>query len=316
MLQPQNLVSDKRPIFSLFNISVNLLLGFLLIGPLIGLGIASLFYEGNLVNDIMNMTDENNLFYPLLITQGIGSFIGLIVLPYIHIRTIEQKKLAPFFKREPRLLFVFIIVAIIGFNFIIAISPVTEWNVNVHFPDFLKEFEEWAKSREDQNALITKAVTSFTSFGDLMLCLLVVAIFPAIGEELVFRGMIQNEIWRGSRNIHVAIWISAVIFSAVHFQFFGFFPRLFLGALFGYLYYWSGNLAVPMFAHFFNNGFSVVAMFLYNRGTLETDLEKTESAPWQAVLVSAAVTSCLLYYLWKFFNDRRTIETEESSSSL
>ena len=64
--------------------------------------------------------------------------------------------------------------------------------------------------------------------------LLVIALLPAIGEELVFRGILQRELWRGTLNIHVAIWVSAAIFSAIHMQFYGFVPRLLLGALFGY----------------------------------------------------------------------------------
>ena len=149
------------------------------------------------------------------------------------------------------------IVAGIGLIFPVAMSPLSEWNANLSFPDFMSGFERWAKEEEDRLAKITSLITAIDSVPELLLGILVIALLPAIGEELVFRGMIQQELWRGSRNIHLAIWTSAFIFSAIHVQFFGFIPRLLLGALFGYLYYWSGNLLIPMFSHFFNNAFAV-----------------------------------------------------------
>ena len=136
---------------------------------------------------------------------------------------------------------------------------------------------------------------------DLLVAMLVIAVLPAIGEELVFRGLIQNELYRGTKNIHVAIWVAAILFSAIHFQFFGFVPRLLLGALFGYLYYWSRNLWIPILAHFVNNGLSVLVMYFYQRGSFEYDLENPESVPLNAVIISGVVTIGLLYYLYQYF---------------
>jgi hypothetical protein len=82
-------------------------------------------------------------------------------------------------------------------------------------------------------------------------------------------------------------------------QFFGFVPRVFLGALFGYLYFWSGNLLVPMFAHFINNAFSVLMIYLHQKALLDIDPVETESAPWPVVLGSAVLTAFLLYYFRK-----------------
>lgn len=301
MLQPRLLVSDKRPLISLFNISVNLFLGFILIGPLLGLWVASAFYKGDLIQDLMTAQNVKNLFYPMLIMQGIGSFIGLIIIPYLHIRTIEQKKLAPFFPPQPHTLFILLVTAIIALTFMISISPITEWNTHVTFPEFLKGFEEWARDKEDHLNELTKIATTFNSVGDLVLGLFVIALLPALGEEFVFRGIIQNELWRGTKNIHVAIWLSAIIFSAIHIQFYGFIPRMLLGALFGYLYYWSGNLLVPMFAHFFNNAFGVIGIYMYSTGKISINPEDNDLAPWQAIVFTSIVTVCLLYFFRKFY---------------
>jgi membrane protease YdiL (CAAX protease family) len=148
----------------------------------------------------------------------------------------------------------------------------------------------------------------------MLLAVVVIAVLPAIGEELVFRGIIQRELFRGTNNIHVAIWISAAIFSAIHIQFYGFVPRMLLGALFGYLYYWSGNLWMPIIAHFINNGFTVVAMYLYQQGSVKMDIENAEAAPWSSVLFSAVITTALLYFFKKFYEKRRPVNFSDNTN--
>ena len=142
--------------------------------------------------------------------------------------------------------------------------------------------------------------------------LIVIALLPAIGEELVFRGMFQNEFFRGTRNIHLSIWVSAIIFSAIHFQFYGFVPRLLLGALFGYLYYWSGTLLIPMFAHFFNNAFGVIMIYLHRHEITDLNVEDNTAAPLQYVILNALLTVGLLYYIWRHY---RQLPTQTSDPS-
>ena len=103
--------------------------------------------------------------------------------------------------------------------------------------------------------------------------------------------MFQNEFFRGNGNIHFAIWLSAIIFSAIHFQFYGFIPRLLLGALFGYLYYWSGNLLIPMFAHFVNNAFGVIMIYLHRHEITDLNVEDNTAAPLQYVILNARSNS-------------------------
>jgi len=183
-------------------------------------------------------------------------------------------------------------------------SVFIEWNANFNFPDFLKEFGDWARARETQAEELTKFFTTFHSIGDFLFGFFVIALLPAIGEELVFRGMLQPELFRYSGNHHVAIWVSAFIFSAFHMQFFGFVPRLFLGALFGYLYLWSGNFLIPMIAHFVNNGFLVLIMYLHQKGIITTDLDSPEAAPWPLVVSFTLVFIALLVYFKKYYTSR------------
>lgn len=293
----QSLVSDREPVLSLFFILLVVLIGFLFIGPLIGLGVSSLFYEGNLLVELQN--PDASLFLPLMVTQGVTSLIGLIIIPILYIKFSERKPISPFFPREKEITKVFTIIPLLGICFLVAISPITEWNMNFQFPEFMSEFGNWARVQEDKLMEMTKVLTNFDSPSKFILGLFVVAILPGIGEELVFRGLIQNELWRGSKNIHVAIWVSAFLFSAIHIQFFGFVPRLLLGALFGYLYYWSGNLLIPMVAHFFHNGFTLTMIYLYNMGSTKFNIDSEESAPLLLVAICAVATFVLLYFFRK-----------------
>jgi membrane protease YdiL (CAAX protease family) len=277
-------------------------LGFVIVGPVLGLGISSLFYDGDLLNDFQNPAAHPGVIGPILLTQSIATFVGLILFPFIHITAIERKPIAPFFPPQQRTLLILILASLLGLSFIISISPLVEWNMNMKFPDFMKEFETWARQEEDRLKKLTEAMTHFESTNDLLVGLVVIALLPAVGEELVFRGMIQNEFFRGTRNIHFAIWTSAIIFSAIHLQFYGFIPRVLLGALFGYLYYWSGNLLIPMFAHFFNNAFGVVMIYLNHKKITDFDVEDNTAAPLQYVILNVILTVGLLYYIWKHYN--------------
>ena len=301
MPESKSLVSDREPFLSLFFILLVVLIGFLFIGPGIGLWVSSLFYEGDLLEEMLNPKPDASLFLPLMVTQGFTSLLGLIIIPLLYVKFSERKPIAPFFPREKEISKVFIIIPLLGICFLIAISPITEWNMTFQFPEFLQEFGTWARTQEDKLMEMTKLLTNFSSPAEFIIGLVVVAILPGIGEELVFRGLIQNEIWRGSKNIHVAIWLSAFLFSAIHIQFFGFFPRLLLGALFGYLYYWSGNLLIPMLAHFFNNGFTLTMIYLYNTGSTDINMDSEESAPVLLVALCGVATFALIYYFRKIY---------------
>jgi len=275
------------------------LVGFLFIGPALGLGVSSLLYDGNLMEELLKSPPDPSIFLPLMVTQGVTSLIGLIIIPILYLKFSEHKSIVPFFQRERDITKVFVIIPLLGVSFLIAISPITEWNMTFQFPEVLREFGSWARTQEDKMMEMTQLLTHFDSTVEFILGLVVIAVLPGIGEELVFRGLIQNELWRGSKNIHVAIWLSAFLFSAIHLQFFGFLPRLFLGALFGYLYYWSGNLLIPMAAHFFHNGFTLSMIYLYNQGAIGVNIDSEESAPLFLVAVCGVVTFALLYFFRK-----------------
>ncbi len=178
-------------------------------------------------------------------------------------------------------------------------SGLVSWNAGAHFPAALHGFETWAHAKEDQAAVLTKYLTQFSSAGRFLVGLLVIALVPAVAEELVFRGVIQQNLIRLFGSVHAGVWLGAAIFSAIHFQFFGFVPRFVLGLVLGYLYAWSGNILVSMAAHFTQNALQLVLLYLAQRGAFGWgfDPDSTDALPWPLVIVSAVGTAALLWFL-------------------
>ncbi|MDR2813311.1 MAG: CPBP family intramembrane metalloprotease [Prevotellaceae bacterium] len=156
-------------------------------------------------------------------------------------------------------------------------------SVNAQLP-----LPEWA-TRTDREATELSVALIFTpSVPVMLLNMLVMALIPAVSEELLFRGYLQRLLCSWTKKPHFAIFISAVIFSAIHFQFEGFIPRFLLGALFGYLFYWSGSLWLSVIAHFTNNAATVIAYFYAARQGVDVESAEVETTV-SALLALASV---------------------------
>lgn len=248
--------------------------------------------------DMMNMADiygTPNGRVPLLLVQLAYSLSLFVLAPYIFLRYFEHDLLknklvgsSPF----PNLLIPLTIITV--FSYFPLSGYLVELNQGVTFPDSMKALEQTLKSLEETFAEMTTYIVAFDSFGQFLLGLVVIAIVPAIGEEFLFRGVVQTYLGRLVKNPHVAIWLSAFIFSAFHFQFYGLLPRMVLGAFFGYLFWWSGRLIFPMLAHFINNGFTLLIMYLHHIGMIDMNIEEANSFPVIAALLSGIVTVILL----------------------
>jgi len=238
---------------------------------------------------------------PMLIIQAFASLCAFIVAPILFHLVYEKDKLQALNIKPkisiPLILTILVLVIIaMPFN-----SIIIEWNQHWVFPDFMSGFETWAKDKEKQLEVMTRNLTDLHGTGEFIFGLFVFAILPAIGEELVFRGIVQKKFYEASGNIHLAIWFTGFMFSAIHMQFYGLVPRMLLGVMFGYLYYWSKNLSIPMFAHFVNNGFTVLMLYLRNEGLIDIDIESTDGIPVNAALSSGLVVSVLLFGLYWYF---------------
>jgi membrane protease YdiL (CAAX protease family) len=306
MSELDNQPYPRPPFVTFILVLLVAMVGFVFFGPVLGVLIAAPFSNNGLLDFVSQM--GNPLLYPevktpYMIVQGSATLFGLIALPSLYWWAVEKRNPFQGVKAFNPLLVPFVLVLMI--SFIVVDSVIIEWNSNLTFPSFLKGFEDWARSFETKAGEVTKFLTTFDSFGDFVIGMIVIAVLPGIGEELVFRGFLQPTLHRATNNIHVAIWFSAILFSAIHMQFFGFVPRMLLGALFGYLYYWSGNLVIPMLAHFINNGLSVIGIYLYQQGKIPVDIEDTEAAPWALVIICAAVAVVLLVQFQRYFQSRK-----------
>lgn len=159
------------------------------------------------------------------------------------------------------------------------------------FPESLKWLETWLRAMEDENARMMELFAP-TGFGHYLLSLFIIAVMAGVGEELLFRGALQRILEKMTRNHHVVIWVAAILFSAIHLQFYGFIPRMLMGAYFGYLLYMTGSIWVPVAAHLGNNAFVVTAG--YALGGFDTsEMEAFDSvglgAYWWVSLVSLAL---------------------------
>lgn len=149
-----------------------------------------------------------------------------------------------------------------------ALNQMVWWNQEMHLPESMAAFESWCREMETQAEDQTKELLATSSVAATIMNIMVIGVLTGIGEEFFFRGALQRMLVACGANRHVAVWTGALVFSALHFQFFGFFPRLVLGVWFGYLYLWSGNIWVNSFAHALNNSLVIVSAWLINRGFL------------------------------------------------
>lgn len=184
----------------------------------------------------------------------------------------------------------------------LAAIPIVNYTfaLNQQFP-FPEAIASYLQSMEENAARITEAFLADKSWSALLVNLVLIAVLPAIGEEFFFRGVMQNIFEKWFKNIHLAVFVTAIIFSALHLQFFGFLPRLILGMVLGYLFAWSRNLWLPILAHFTTNGFTVVVTHYTSFASAEK-LEKInalENSTWQMAFFSTLLVAVLLYGVYQ-----------------
>lgn len=229
------------------------------------------------------------------------SSIGTFILPAIFLAVTERKKVTQFYGfAKPKIFLLAIVVAIM-----ITSMPFMEWsavwNQKMILPNFLKGLERWMKEKEDAAMQMTIALITVRNHWDFVVNLIMIAVLPAIGEELFFRAGLQGSLKKMFGNPHLAIWIAAIIFSAIHMQFYGFLPRMLLGAGFGYLYYYSGSIWYAMLAHFINNAYAVCAALYMQVHHMPLDnADEPIGFPWYGYLISAIITITL----FKYFKDQ------------
>lgn len=266
----------------------------LVLFTLIGVILALVIY-GTAVLNIQNLSDP-------VVVEGMKliqlcSAIGVFVAPPIIYGLISTSKWSvELGLKSPSKSLNYLLVILLMLASAPFISWITAINAEMVLPDFLSGLEFWMREQEESAAELINAFLQFDGIGSLIYMLIIVAVVPAVGEELLFRGVIQKSFIQWLKNPHWGIWITAILFSALHMQFFGFLPRMLLGVVFGYVFYWSGSLWIPIIGHFINNA-SVVLMS-YWMPELMNDEVLFEGNPYAYVYYLISVVLSLGLILW------------------
>jgi membrane protease YdiL (CAAX protease family) len=296
--------TSLNPWLALLSLVLISLAGMFLFGGLLGFGIAYLM-EGMTPMDLQPVLNDPESFPQyrpmLLAVQGMNSLGGFILSALIYYYTVVKTTIKRYFTTSPVTAKSLWLTFLVVFSFMIVNTFFSEWNANLELPRYLSGFESWARGLEDRLKIFTDYLTQFNSMGYFLFAVLVIGILPAVGEEFLFRGLLQNLFMKISASPHVAIWLTAFLFGALHFQFYGLVPRMLLGVLFGYLYLWSGNLLIPIFAHFINNALSLFFLYIYQMGLTDIDMESTEAFPGIYLLSFAILGAISIYYFRTYY---------------
>ena len=278
-----------------------MLLAFCILGFIVSSILAVVFvyalYGADTLSSMMSLSSGGTVNRGALQILLIVTSLGFFLVPPLLLSITEKKNPATFYglkRPDFKLLGVVFLIMLVS-------MPIMELtamlNQKMVLPELLKPIEEWMKSKEDEAMQTTLLLLKMNSIKELLMNLFMIALLPAVAEELMFRGGVQRTFSRWFNNPHVAIWTSAIVFSAIHMQFYGFVPRLLLGAGFGYIYYFSGNLWYAMLGHFLNNAYAVCAAWYMQKNNIP--LSATDSPiniAWYGYTISFILTVLTFIY--------------------
>lgn len=245
-----------------------------------------------------------DLFHAIAFSDMIGKIIGFILLPLIYLKLSKQENANPFIQ-DVRIPFEGISIVSGVAALVLSLPFITflaELNQNMHLPAAFNDLEKTLRDTEKLAEALTMLFVNIDAPADIALSFIAIAVIPAIGEEIIFRGFFQRELIQQTQKVHLSVWITACIFSFIHFQFLGFFPRVLLGALLGYMYVWSGSLLVPILMHFTNNALTLILLMAYKKGYSNFDPDSSEEIPYALVFITLSISIAILYNRKKTFD--------------
>ncbi|MDE5687621.1 MAG: CPBP family intramembrane metalloprotease [Paramuribaculum sp.] len=224
--------------------------------------------------------------------------VFMFIMPSILTAMIICRKPADFLQIDKRptvwlsILVIFTIIAAVP-----ALNVIIKWNASLQFPESLVNIEQWMRAAENKAAIFTQTLLGGTGIGSFIMALMIVGVLAAFSEEIFFRGTLQRLFSTSGLGVHAAVWITAFIFSAIHMQFFGFIPRLLLGAFFGYVVAWSGNLWLGVLAHFTNNALAAIAMTIAGTNSLAKAISPADTDITSSDIIFAGGSAAIVILL-------------------
>ena len=264
---------EKSPLLQLI-ISLGIIIGVgvFLFSALILAGILIFHVDPSSLENPYVVSGEQDLTFLryIVIVQDVSIFIVPSVIILILLSPVGSLRLQ-IGEAPPAKEIIFVII--LTFCLFPVNSFTGQLNSMMHLPDWLSGVEKWMMKKEDDIGDLVNLLIDTKTFGVMILNLIIIAIIPAIGEELLFRGVFQKISYKLFRSGHIAVWVTGFFFSAIHFQFYGFIPRFILGLTFGYLFLWSRTLWLPIISHFINNAVPVVGAYVQNWDKINTHSE-------------------------------------------
>lgn len=265
-------------------------------------------------SNIEQLQSTPGLTQVFMVSDMIGKIVGFMLLPMLYLLISKQKDANPF-KQDPQIPFTGMSV-VLGVSALVlslpAITVIAEINKNMHLPEAFSNVEYSIRKTEALAEALTSLFVNVHTLPDILLSILALAFIPAIGEEIIFRGFFQRELIQQTKNIHASVWIAAAIFSFIHFQFLGFFPRMLLGALLGYMYVWSGSLLVPILMHFTNNALTLILLIAYKNNVIAFNPDSSEQIPYAVVLISFIACLAIIHNRKKTFDNSLSLDIQKS----
>jgi uncharacterized protein len=308
---------NKLPVLHKFPVSLKILtFGLIIISSVIlvlifGIVFAVPFFGPDVMKDLAIMdTSKNEHIIAMAKYFQIVSQFGMFLIPTVLFAFLDGRNIGGYLKINVRPAVNTMIFAILAI--LIAtplINYLSELNQQMSLPSSMKEIEQWMRESEDKAGVMTENFLNVTTLGGFAINLLMIAIIPAIGEEFLFRGVLQKLFHQWTKNIHFAVIFSAFLFSAIHMQFYGFIPRFIMGVMLGYTFVWTGSLWVPILIHFVNNSAAVIASYLMSdtMGNSIVDTMGTGENALMPVLVSTVLTAFFFYMIYHFGKKRNLI---------
>ncbi len=243
--------------------------------------------------------------------QILGS-VGTFIIPAFLLSYLFEGDIFSYYKfRNPTGMIPMLLVILMMISVIPFINYMAEINLKMEIP--IRALDQLLRTLESTAEEMMVAFTATNSILGLLVNLLMIGVIAAVGEELIFRGLIQKLMTQMLKNTHLAILITALLFSAFHFQFFSFLPRFVLGLILGYLMFYGQSIWYPILAHFVNNAMGVIYYYFNSRGSADDMLEEIGTS---TLIPVAAVLSLALFLLfavlWYYQAGRFTTQSPQS----
>jgi membrane protease YdiL (CAAX protease family) len=273
----------------LFSVVILFILG--LIFQFLGAFLSSWIY-GFKVSEILSLGSYEDSRYVAAskLMQILGS-VGTFIVPAFFFSYLFEGDLFSYYRfRNPITMMPVLLVILMMVSVIPFINYLAELNMKMEFP--VRALDQVLRSLESAAEEMMVAFTAAKNVSGLLVNLLMIGLIASVGEELIFRGLLQRLLTQMLKNSHLAILVTAVLFSAFHFQFFSFLPRFILGVILGYLLYYGRSIWYPILAHFVNNVMGVIYYYFYSRGSTDDMLEEIGTS---SLIPVAAIVSLVLF---------------------